>query len=312
MVVDPAQGGPGLGLELVDEGLVAGPPFVLVQQDKKQGSGVGGAVVGRMRPLFEGGQFAGAQLVHDFARFRIAEVVDRLGLEHGQQPEGRLGEVGSERQGLVAGDKAVPTEEAHEPRQPGRRDDRPRGGIGGQAEGGEIDHAAPVGLLDGEPVRGDAGGFVEPAGKIVTAVLGAPMVADAGIGTGGDPTLNVEGDGDGDIGLPLIMRLQVGLELYAVVGDDLVVVAGGDRGLAHVTVPSVSEHQSIVVTVSIEIPGLGQLVFDFEQVGEVGIDVDPKRQRYGLGVVIEDGEMIDEPVFDRPLSDDRNRGIVAD
>ena len=54
---------------------VARPALVLLEQDQEERRGVGGAVVGRVRPLLEGGHLAEAQLVQDLAGLLVAEGV---------------------------------------------------------------------------------------------------------------------------------------------------------------------------------------------------------------------------------------------
>ena len=69
-----------LGSSSRDESRVAGPALVLVEQHQEERRGVGGAVVGRVRPLAEGGDLAEAQLVQDLAGLLVAEAVDSVSL----------------------------------------------------------------------------------------------------------------------------------------------------------------------------------------------------------------------------------------
>ena len=71
--------------EPVDELVVAGPALVLVEQHQPQRRRVDRAVVGRVRDLVGARQLAGAQLVQDLARLRVAPVVDLGRLEPRQQ-----------------------------------------------------------------------------------------------------------------------------------------------------------------------------------------------------------------------------------
>ena len=101
-IVDPRQGGAGVGLERADELGVAGPALVLVEEDEEQRRGVGGPEVRRVRPLAEGGELAEAKLVEDLARLLLAEVVAHGALAGGEHAQGRGGEPGQVRQRLVA------------------------------------------------------------------------------------------------------------------------------------------------------------------------------------------------------------------
>ena len=84
-VLDPGQRRTGVGLELADEPVVAGPAVVLVEQDEEQRRRVGGPEVRRVRSLAQRRQLAEAQLVQDLARLLLVEVVARLRLAGGEQ-----------------------------------------------------------------------------------------------------------------------------------------------------------------------------------------------------------------------------------
>ena len=121
VVVDPGQRRARLLLERPHELRVAGPALVLVEQHHVERRRVDGAVVGRVRPLLEGGHLAEAQLVQDAAGVLVAEVVAARPLPQAERDERRPRELGRERQRLQAGEDAVAAEHRHEPGQPGRR-----------------------------------------------------------------------------------------------------------------------------------------------------------------------------------------------
>ena len=132
VLVDPVQRRPRLAFELAHEARVTGPALVLVEEHDVEGRGVGGAVVRRVRALFEGGHLAVAHLVGDAARVLVAEVVDSGSLPVSERTQRRGGELGRERERLQAGEDAVAPEHGHEPRQPGGRKRLPRPATGGE------------------------------------------------------------------------------------------------------------------------------------------------------------------------------------
>jgi hypothetical protein len=142
VVVDPGQGRSRLVLALSDQRAVAGPAFVLVQQDDVQGGGVRAAVVRGVRPLLERRHLAVAHLVEDAARVLVAEVVDAAALPVPEGLQGRRGQLGRERQRLQAGEDAVAAEHGHEPGEPGRGKAPPTGDQRREAERGQVDQAA--------------------------------------------------------------------------------------------------------------------------------------------------------------------------
>ena len=121
VLVDPGQGRARLPLERAHELRVAGPALVLVEQHDVERRRVDRAVVGRVRPLLEGGHLAEAQLVQDAARVLVAEVVAARPLPEAQGGQRGARQVGVERQRLQAGEDAVAPEHGHEPGQPGGR-----------------------------------------------------------------------------------------------------------------------------------------------------------------------------------------------
>ena len=141
VVVDPVHRGARLGLQSAHQLAVARPALVFLQQDQEQRRGVGGAVVGRVRRVLEGGHLAEAQLVRDLAGLRVAEGVVSAGLEQGQRPQRRGRQLGHERQRLEAGDQAVATEDGHEPGQ-ARRGQRAEDDGRAEAQRRQIDQAA--------------------------------------------------------------------------------------------------------------------------------------------------------------------------
>ncbi len=72
----------------------------VMQHDQIEHGGVGGAVIGRMGDQLEVRQFAGAQLVHDLARLRVAVVVALCRLQPSQHVQRAAGAVGIDDGGL--------------------------------------------------------------------------------------------------------------------------------------------------------------------------------------------------------------------
>ena len=96
ILVEPFERGPRLHLEVLDELTIAGPALDLIEQDDEEGRHIGRAVVGTVRPLLEGSQFAVAQLVQDLAGLLIAEIIQARPLPGGQRAQRGDGELGHE------------------------------------------------------------------------------------------------------------------------------------------------------------------------------------------------------------------------
>src|SRR5262249_44846717 len=100
VVIDPVARRARFPLEPANELLVAGPALVFLEEDQKKRRGVGGSVVGRLRPLLEGRHLAEPKLVQDLARLLVAERVVHARLEDRQRLKCRRGELRVEREGL--------------------------------------------------------------------------------------------------------------------------------------------------------------------------------------------------------------------
>jgi hypothetical protein len=182
VLIDPVEGGAGLEFQVADEFGVAAPALVLVEQDEEQRGAVGGAVVGGVGPLLEGGELAVPHLVEDLAGVFVAEVVDTAalaGAEFGQCRGGQRRRVG---QGLQTGEDAVAAEHGHEPGQARGGQGAFAGGHGREAQGGQVGEAAPVRVLERLPVAFEFRRSGDPLVEVLLHVLaGVP-----GLGAGGD------------------------------------------------------------------------------------------------------------------------------
>ena len=162
VLVDPSQRSAHFVLELADELGVAGPSLVVVEQHDEQLRRVGRAEVRRMRSLLERGHLAVAHLVEDPARFLFAEVVDARALSQGQLAQRRGRQLLREGQGLQAREDAVASEHRHEPRQPCRGQRVATGAEGRESQRGEVDEAAPIGVLQRVAVATRAAAHARP------------------------------------------------------------------------------------------------------------------------------------------------------
>ena len=181
VLVDPVQRRARLVLEVAHELRVAGPALVLVEQHDVQRGRVDAAVVGRVRPLLEGRHLAVAHLVEDPARVLVAEVVDPRALALAERQQRRLRELRRERQRLQAREDAVAAEHGHEPRQArgGQRAARHRAGR--EAQRGEVDEAAVVGVPAASRSRTRGAGarwshLSRPARHVRAGALGAASI----------------------------------------------------------------------------------------------------------------------------------------
>ena len=80
-----------------------------------------------------------------------------------------------------------------------------------------------------------------------------------------------------------------------------------DACLADVVVALVAEHERPVVDAAIALPILRQRVLDLEQVGEVGVGLEPQGELERIRVVVQHGDVLVEPVADHTLADHRDR-----
>ena len=87
VAIDPGDRRARLALQLARQRAVARPALVLLEQDQEQRRRVGAAVVGRVRPLLEGGHLAEPQLVQDLARLLVAERIVDPALEQRQRAQ---------------------------------------------------------------------------------------------------------------------------------------------------------------------------------------------------------------------------------
>src|SRR5262249_4663272 len=131
-------------LHLLNELRIPCPTLVLVEEDQEEGCRVGGAEVGGMRPLLEGGHLAPSNLMKDLSRLLVTEVVPLAALTAGEIAERGARELGKEWQRLQARDDAVATERRHEPRQAGGRYGGVRHELGEEPQRGQVDDAALV------------------------------------------------------------------------------------------------------------------------------------------------------------------------
>src|SRR5258708_37715705 len=114
-VIDPVQRSAGSPLQQAHDRGLARPALELVEQDEEERRDIGGAIVGGMRALLEGSHLAEAQLVNNFARLLIAEIVHPRALKGRQIEQGALRQDGRKRQRLPTGDHAITPEDGHEP-----------------------------------------------------------------------------------------------------------------------------------------------------------------------------------------------------
>ncbi len=189
VVVDPGQGRPRLALERAHQLRVARPALVLVEEHDVERSGVGRAVVGRVRPLLEGGHLAVAHLVQDAPGVLVAEVVETRALPDAERHQRARGELGGEGQRLQAGEDAVAAEHRHEPGQAGGRQAVPRQNGRREAQRGQVDQAAMVGRLSGSQSHSRRGACSSQLSRLVFHVgpglLGvAPVLGTIGAGAG--------------------------------------------------------------------------------------------------------------------------------
>ena len=256
-----------------------------------------------MRPLLEGGHLAEAQLVQDAARVLVAEVVAARPLPQSQGHQRRPRELRRERQRLEAGEDAVAAEHGHEPRQAGGRQVMAGQRDGREAQRREVDQAALVGPVQRVPVAGEPRRLVQPlletALHVGARLLRVALVLGLGdaVAAGAAPGRHVQ------VGRPLCVRLHVGAERQPVVIDGTG-CGGRHPGLAHVGLAAVAEHQPAVVDVRVVLTLLLEVVLDLEEVGEVRGCLDAHLDIHRLLVVIEDGQLLVEPIAHSALADD--------
>ena len=208
VLVDPVERGAGLVLEVADQLLVAGPALVLVEEDDVQRGRVDRAVIGRVRALLEGRHLAVSHLVQDPPRILVAEVVTTAALPVAEHPQRRGRQLGRERQRLEAGEDAVAAEHRHEPRQPGGRQALAAGHRRREAEGRQVDQAAPVGRGQRPDIAFQAGSALDPtfeaALEVRARLLPAALVFRRRVRTAGAGPCR----DDVEIGRPAAVRLD--------------------------------------------------------------------------------------------------------
>jgi hypothetical protein len=156
VVVDPGHGGARLALDVAHELVVPRPALVFLEQDEEQHRAVGGAVVGRVRPILERGQLAQADLVQDLPRLGVPERIVLARLQEGQRPERGRRQLGDEGERLEAGEQAIAPEHRHEPGEARRRQGTRRD-ADLEAQGGQVDQAAAVDIAQRLPARDHPG-----------------------------------------------------------------------------------------------------------------------------------------------------------
>src|SRR5215469_2939800 len=102
-------------LVLPEQRVISQPLPGLVQRDQIKRSRVGGSVVGRVRNLFAGGEFADADLVQNLTRLGIAVVVNLRGLQLSEDFQCSPGKVGIDDHVLQADNQAVAPKDGNEP-----------------------------------------------------------------------------------------------------------------------------------------------------------------------------------------------------
>src|SRR5260370_12490449 len=130
-----------------------------------------------MRALLEGSHLAEAQLVKNFARLLIAEIVHPRALKGRQIEQGALRQDGRKGQRLPTGDQAITPEDGHEPRQPCGRQRMVWRYLGEETQGGQVDEATLVELLQGLPVTRELGRLRQPGIQTPLHVTIAPSLA---------------------------------------------------------------------------------------------------------------------------------------
>ena len=255
---------------------VAGPALVLVEQHHVERRRVGAAVVGRVRPLLEGGHLPVAHLVEDPARVLVAEVVDAAPLPVPERAQGRRRQLRRERQRLQAGEDAVAAEHGHEPRQAGGRQAPPSGDRRREAQGGEVDEAAPVRRLERLPVALESRRLREPALQVSAPCSAAPASLRARTSAVVRPARSGCGD-DVQVGRPAAVGLDArrgrsGRSCRS--GRS----RRGDRRLASERLALVAEQQPPSLDPRGVRALLRERVLDLEEVGEVAARVDADRR----------------------------------
>ena len=304
VLVDPVQRRPRLAFELVNEACVTRPALVLVEKHDVEGRGIGGAVVRRVRPLFEGGHLAVAHLVGDAAGILVAEIVDPGSLPVSERTQRRGGELRRERERLEAREDAVAAEHGHEPRQTGgRKRLAPSRDGRREAQCREVDEAPPVRRLQRVQVAFEPGRLLEPGLQAALHVRPGPSLA-ARVLRPDVRSARTGGRDHVEVGCPLTAGLDMSGEGQAVLVD-LRRRAGRDRGRTLKRLALVSEHQPLLLDPRGVAPLLLECVLDLEQVGEVAGGIDADGEVDGMLVVIQDRELFVEPVSDRAPADHR-------
>ena len=239
-----------------------------------------------MGAFLERRHLAVAHLVEDPAGVLVAEVVAAAALPVAQRTQGRRGQFRRERQRLQAREDAVAAEHRHEPRQARGRQalaarDRRR-----EAQGGQVDEAAPVGGLERAEIALEARRIGDPlleaALHVRTSLLAAAFVLRSRVGAAGTGL----GGHDIDVGRPARVRLDPDLEGQAVLVEGGR-RRGGDDGLALERFALVGQMEPAVLHPRCVGAQLLERVLDLEQVGEIAGGVDPDLQVDGLVLMVE-------------------------
>ncbi len=266
-----------------------------------------------MRPFLEGGHLAVAHLVQDPAGILVAEVVNPGALAFCECLQRRRGEFGSEREGLQASEDAVPAEDRHEPGQPSGRQRLVRHGQCREPQCRQVRQAASVDALQRLPVALKLRRVPEPllqaAGHVAAHSL-VPLAAyhDRAVLWLVGRALR---DYDVQLGAPLAMRRHGNAERKPVLVDGSP-CGRGDPGLPGIGIPLVLQHQAAVDDASVVAALLSERIFHLEQVSEVARGFDAHGELDRLAVVVQDPQLLAEPVGYLSLADHRELRVDVD
>ncbi len=203
-----------------------------------------------------------AQFVQDLPGLRVPEVVPGGGLLSAKGQQRGPGQLGYERDGLIAGDETVPAEQSHEPWQAGGRQGRVRYGLRIEPQCGQVYQTAPVHLAQFVPVCVHFGRRGDPVGQACRHVRIVHLLRHGRVARGA----HRHHDGGG----PGFAWFQRDPEGQRLLGEERVTRV--DIGLSAEVFAEVAQRHAVVLPLPIEVAHLCEIILDFEQVGKVGVE----------------------------------------
>src|SRR5215467_7015274 len=179
---------------------------------------------------------------------------------------------------------------------------------GEEAQGGQVDEAAPVDLFQRLPLTGEAWGRREPRVEIFfhSGLRSLPILPVAALFHDPDPAhYHV------DAGCPLPMWLDMCSKTQRVFLDTGS-GARNDRRFTHEALAAIAEHQAVGFNALVVFAFLGEGIFHLEQVGEIGTHLDAYVEIDSVFGMVENGDVLAETVAHLARADNGEGGIHID